>query len=83
MTSLKLNEHGDPYRFISDVNTIFDRIAKHNLDINSAFQYFLWHGLNDEFKRTLITINNKTYPSLDEIEDNLFNAKGSDRYIKG
>ena len=52
MTSLKLNDHGDPYGFISDVNTIFDRIAKHNLDINSAFQYYLWHGLNDEFKRT-------------------------------
>ena len=24
MTVLKLNEHGDPYRFISDVNTISD-----------------------------------------------------------
>ena len=79
MTALKLSEHGDPYRFISDVNTISDQIAKHNLDINSVFQYFLWHGLNDEFKRTLVTITNKTYPSLDEIKDNLFNA--TDRYL--
>lgn len=78
MIDLCLDFNDNPYRFISEVNTISDQIVKLNLDIDTVFQYCIWTGLNDEFKKALITITNKNQPSLKEITDNLFNA--TDRY---
>ena len=36
--------------------------------------YFVWNGLNDKFKRELIQITAKTYPTIKDIMDNFFIA---------
>ena len=51
------------------------------LNINSEdfLQYFIWSGLNEEFRNQLIPITTETRPSYKEIIDNFFIA--NERYV--
>ena len=42
-------------------------------------QFFFWNGLNENFQDQLINITNHTRPSLQETNDNFFEA--TERYL--
>ena len=50
------------------------------IDIDTVIQYFIWHGMNDGFQAQLVNITNKSKPSLEEINTNIFSA--TERYLK-
>lgn len=80
MTELKLGINDDPYVFIGDMRTIIAEIDTLKICMDEVVQYFVWQGLNSRFQDHLISITNKSKPSIREILDNIFEA--TNRYNK-
>ena len=78
LTRLKLGYNDDPFEFISKVKMLQESVK--NLDIKSEdfLQYFVWNGLNDNFKSHLVQISTKSKPSISEIVEHFFTA--NERY---
>ncbi|XP_068224857.1 uncharacterized protein [Palaemon carinicauda] len=74
LTSLRLGESDDPFKFISILRTVVESVKTLKITPDDFIQYFMWNGLNDKFKRELVQITTKTYPSVQEIMDNFFIA---------
>lgn len=75
LLKLKLDpDTTDAFTWIGDSRLITEQIR--SLDITSDIfaQYFLWNGLNDDFKQHLIAISQKSRPSLSEINNAMFEA---------
>ena len=79
LTELKLTLKDDPYSFISEMRVILQTFDTLKIDVNTILQYFIWDGMNDLFQRQLISITNCNKPSLEQIQDNIFEA--TDRYL--
>ena len=79
MINLTLPYPGEPYRFISEFRTISDDIQRLNLDVATVFQYFVLNGINDKFNSILMNLTSKTKPTVEEINDKLFDIV--DRYL--
>ena len=80
LSKLKLLNNADPYGFIGEMRSIISSIKESKLNIDDFIQYFVWNGLNSDFQTHLTSITNKCKPSLDDINNNLFEA--TDRYLK-
>ena len=80
MRDINLPKNSDPYKFIGDMRTIIAGIESLEISVNDIVQYFVWSGLNISFQTHLTSITNKCQPSLQEINDNIFEA--TQRYKK-
>ena len=80
LSKLKLLDNADPYGFIGEMRSIISSIKESKLNIDDFVQYFVWNGLNKNFQTHLTSITNKCMPSLDDINNSLFEA--TDRYLK-
>lgn len=79
LVNLKLYNNGEPYKFISEMRVIIDTFKSLKVDIDTVLQFFIWNGLNEQFRNILISITNETKPELDMIVDNIF--KATERYL--
>ena len=80
LSELRLANNSEPYGFIGDMRTVIAGISSMGINMDDICQYFVWNGLNDIFQSQLVSITNKSKPSLKEINDNIFEATA--RYIK-
>ena len=71
---------GDPYDFIGEMRSIISLFDKLDVDIKTVLTYFIWNGMTEGFQDQLIQIVNTNSPSLDQIEDKIFEA--TERYIR-
>ena len=78
LTELNLAPASDPYAFVASMRTVKNAFNKLKVTVEDLLQYFIWHGLNEQFRTILTQITNVSRPSLDEIENNIFEA--SERY---
>lgn len=79
LTELKLEVGNDPFGYVSQMRNITEAVGKLQLDTDSFLRYFFWIGLNNKFQSILTQITNSSKPTLNQINDNFFEA--SDRYM--
>lgn len=80
LSKLKQTPNADPYVFLGELKAITTNFGSLKIEINDVLQYFLWNSLDVNFQAHLTAITNKSFPSLEEIEQNLFEA--CSRYVK-
>ena len=80
LSELKQIPKVDPYVFIGELKAITTNFGSLKIEIKDVLQYFLWNSLDVNFQVHLTAITNKSFPSLEEIEQNLFEA--CSRYVK-
>ena len=80
LSEIKMSVHGDPYDFIGEMRNIINLFRKLNIDIETVLTYFIWNGMTENFQNQLIQIVNSNKPSLDQIEENVFEA--AKRFIR-
>ena len=80
LSELKLSYNDDIYVFISSMRNITSSFSNLAIDVQTIMQYYIWNAFNDRFQNQLIQITNSTKPTLDEINECIFEA--SERYIK-
>ena len=78
LTELNLAPVGGPYAFGASMRTAKNTFNKLKVTVKNILQYFIWNGLNEQFQTSLTQITNVSRPTLDEIENNIFEA--SERY---
>ena len=78
LSNLHLGYGDDPFEFISKVKMLSESVNSLKMSNDDFLQFFVWRGLNENFKSHLIQITNKTKPSFREIVDNFFIA--NERY---
>ena len=74
MATLSLKPEEEPYRFIGEVRTIMSAIKSLKIEVHDILRFFFWKGLNRQFQTHLTHITNKSLPSLDECNQNIFEA---------
>ena len=74
LLNLSCPQGKDPIIFVSEVRLIQQSIHELKLDMSSIIQYCIWDKLNPTLKTQFRLITNKNTPSLQEIEDNFFDA---------
>lgn len=79
MSKLKLKNHNDVYTFISNMRTIVNSVNNLKIDVKTILQFFVWSGLTEDLKYQLISVCNTNKPSLDKIQEHIFEA--AERYI--
>ena len=80
LLELKLYDGKDPYVYIGEMKAIISNFDTLDVKVTDILQYFVWQSFTDRFRAHLVAITNKSYPSMDEINDNLFEA--CNRYLK-
>ena len=80
ITDLKLSNGDDPYQFVGDMRTVISGAESANLGREDFLTYFIWQGLNEKFRNIMVSITNKSKPTLQEITDNIF--EGINRYSR-
>ena len=80
LCELKLKRSDDVYTFISDMRMTVSLFKSLEIDVNTVIQYFVWHGMNELFQSQLVNLTNKSKPSLEEINSQIFSA--AERYLK-
>ena len=81
LSTLKLKSQSETYSFIGEIRSILAtfRNPSIKLDVNSILQYFIWSAFPEELKVQFIHIVNNSHPSLQDIEEHIFEA--ADRFI--
>jgi len=75
LVALKLSEsETDAYRWISDARVLCDQIKSLSITGEIFAQYFLWQGMNNDFRKQFVAITNTSKPDYDQIMNNLFDA---------
>ncbi len=74
MSKLQMTVYDDPYNWICQSRVLKDQIESLNITTDLILQYFLWEGLNDNFKSQYVNITNVSKPSLTQLLDNAFEA---------
>ena len=64
-----------PFAWINEAASFRDQIQTFNVTSDDFLRYFLWRGLTDDFKEQLIAIVGSSRPSVDDILDNIHEAK--------
>ena len=80
ISEIRMFHDSDPYEYISKMRVLSESVKEQKLEVDDVLNYFFWNGMNDSFKTQLTNITNKTKPSLQEINDNVFDA--SERYLQ-
>ena len=80
LLSLKMLHTSDPYEYFSKVRTLMERVKKLDLDLDSFLQYFIWEGMNKEFRKHMTEITGKNKPDLKSILDKFYVT--TERYLE-
>lgn len=78
LTQLALGYGDDPFEFVSKVKMLTESVKSLEIKSEDFLQYFVWQGLNQDFRDQLTQITTKTRPNFKEIMDNYFAA--NERY---
>ena len=79
LSQLNMSRNSDPYVYIGQLKTIMANFESLKIECKDIIQYFAWNGLNKEFQSHITQITNKHRPSLDQINDTIFEA--TSRYL--
>ena len=74
IVEMKLTYRMDPFSYIGQMKNVMEGVKLLKIQSEDFLNYFFWTGLNDTFQTQLTNITNKTRPSLDDINDNFFDA---------
>ena len=74
LMELKFNDNEDPLGYIGSLNSIRESMKTLEVTVDSMVQFFFWRSMSDKLRDAFIQITNENYPSLDDIENNLFKA---------
>lgn len=78
LSEMKLGIDDEPFEYMSNMRKIQQSVKQLNLSLEDVLQYFFYNGMNESFKSQMVLITNKVRPTLDEINDNFFEA--NERY---
>ena len=74
LMALDLSYDKDPYVHASQMRMIKESFSNLDIDVDCIIQFFFWKGFNQSLKSIFVNITNNTYPTLSQIEENLFPA---------
>ena len=74
ISEITMKLESDPFEYISQVRNLTQSADSLSLGREDFLRYFFWHGLNDQFKVHLTQITNSTRPTLEQINNNFFEA---------
>lgn len=74
LAKLHWSQNDDPFVFISEMRIILQTFNKLNINTNDVLQYFVWSALPIKMQNQFIHITNTNKPSLNEIEEKMFEA---------
>jgi hypothetical protein len=74
LIKLRLSESGEPFSFISEMRTLVQSFKDLNIDIETVLQCCVWGGMPESLKLQFVHITNCNKPSLQQIEDKIFEA---------
>lgn len=74
LARLKLPRNGDPLVYAAELRTIKDAFNRLEIKTSEVLQYFVWQSMPHELKRQFVSITNKSKPSFDDLDKNLFDA---------
>lgn len=78
LNSLKMKPDGDPYIFFSEFTKVVEMAKEQSIDFSTYMQWCIWEAVPPTMQDTLISVTQKNWPNLDEIEENFLTA--SSRY---
>ena len=76
--TLNLSNPNLVYTYISDIRTIVQTFTRLDINIDDVLRYFVWASMPKILQDQFIAITNSNHPSLDQINDNIFDA--AERY---
>ena len=74
LVGIKLNKTGEIYSFISEYRVIVKTFDRLKIDSADVIRFFLWNAMPKGLQTQFVHICNSNTPSLDEIDNNLFEA---------
>jgi len=74
LTRLTWSNDRDPYEFVSAVTVAIQQFESAKIKGKHVLQFFIWEAMPMTLQREFINITNKTYPSIEEIAENIFTA---------
>ena len=80
LSNLKMGFNEAPYDYIGTMRTVQEEIKNQKMQVDDFVRFFVWNGFNKPMQLHLTQITNKSTPTLDEINRNIFEA--ADRYTK-
>lgn len=80
LSCLKLKNGDSPYTFVGEMRTIQSLFQTLNIEVKDLLQYFFWSSMPNNLQTQIINISNTNKPSLDQINDNIFEAV--ERYME-
>ena len=67
-------DNNEPYQFISDVQLVRSTFDYLKIEMDTIIQYFVWYRLPKEYQDHLVHITGKTYPTVADIEEDIYEA---------
>ena len=64
----------NPYTYVGDLRAVLNSFDRLEINMDSVKEYFVWNSLGRSFQDEIIQLTNKSKPSLNEINDNIFVA---------
>lgn len=78
LSEMKLTYDDEPFEYIGKMRKIQQAVEALSITSEDIMQHFFFNGLNENFKKQLVLINNDTSPSLNKISETFFQA--NERY---
>ena len=64
----------NPYKYVTEVKLLISSFNDLEMDLYTVIQYFVWAALPMKYQTQLLHITNSSYPSLEDIQENIFEA---------
>ena len=74
LNRLKLNQSDDPYKFVGEFRSVKERLKQLNVTVDDVTEFFFWKALNENMKTEFVHLCNSAEPSLEDMEEKLFEA---------
>lgn len=75
LCELRMKDNTDPFAYYSSVQNLLHTADRLQISTDDIYRYFIWHGLNDDFKSAFTQSTNKRRPDLKDIKDNFLAAE--------
>ena len=72
ISELQLKDDNEPFEYIGKITNLNNAVNDFEIESAHILEYFIWHGLNNKFKKELVNITNNNRPSLNEMLNNFF-----------
>ena len=74
LINLNLDDVGCPYKFVGEIRSLTELFRTLPIDVDNILQFFFWRSMNDRLRGHLVHITNSNYPTLAQIENNIFSS---------